>query len=226
MKLLFLILIFFVCIPGAQSQDCSGYYFMQNNKTIEMTIYNKKGDQAAKQVYSVTNVSNSTGSITADLATEMFDKKGNSVAKGASKIMCVGGVMMIDMKLSLPLQQTEQMTEANVKADNIFIEYPASMNVGDQLKNATMNIDIDNGSGLKQSINMEVTDRKVEGKEKITTPAGSWDCYKIAYKSKTRIKTMGIGIPMNVEGAEWFAPGFGVVKTESKQGKTEITSIK
>jgi hypothetical protein len=25
---------------------------------------------------------------------------------------------------------------------------------------------------------------------------------------------------------EWFAPGFGVVKTASKTGKTEITSIK
>jgi hypothetical protein len=25
---------------------------------------------------------------------------------------------------------------------------------------------------------------------------------------------------------EWFAPGFGIVKTESKSGKTEITSIK
>jgi hypothetical protein len=41
-----------------------------------------------------------------------------------------------------------------------------------------------------------------------------------------KIKTMGIGMPMNIEGTEWFAPGFGVVKTQSKQGGTEIVSIK
>jgi hypothetical protein len=37
---------------------------------------------------------------------------------------------------------------------------------------------------------------------------------------------MGVGIPVNIEGTEWFAPGFGIVKTESKHGSTAITSIK
>lgn len=37
---------------------------------------------------------------------------------------------------------------------------------------------------------------------------------------------MGIGVPFNIEGTEWFAPGFGIVKTESKHGRTAITAIK
>ena len=37
---------------------------------------------------------------------------------------------------------------------------------------------------------------------------------------------MGIGVPIKDEGTEWFAPGFGVVKTEGKHGGTAITSIK
>jgi hypothetical protein len=89
-----------------------------------------------------------------------------------------------------------------------------------------MDMDIDNGSGMKQSVNMEIKDRKVEGQEKITTPAGSWDCFKISYHGKMKIKTMGIGVPVNLDGVEYFAPGFGIVKTESKHGGTEITSIK
>ncbi len=100
------------------------------------------------------------------------------------------------------------------------------MKVGDQLKDATMHMDMNGANGMKQSVDMEMKERKVEAKEKITTPAGSWDCFKISYKSKMRIKTMGIGMPMNIEGTEWFAPGFGVVKTQSKQGGTEIVSIK
>jgi hypothetical protein len=37
---------------------------------------------------------------------------------------------------------------------------------------------------------------------------------------------IGIGIPINADVTEWYAPGFGVVKTESGGGKTEITAIK
>jgi hypothetical protein len=207
------------------AQDCLGYYFLQNNKTIEMAIYNKKGDLSAKNIYSVSNVTSSGNSATADLTSEMVDKKGKSMAKSNGKIKCSDGIMMVDMKMSMPTQPNSPTADANVKADNIFIEYPSNMKPGDALKDASMHLDMDN-NGMKQSIDMEVFERKVDSKESITTPAGTWDCFKISYKSKMNIKTMGIGMPMNIEGTEWFAPGFGVVKTQSKQGGTEIVSIK
>ena len=214
-----------LCSVGIYAQDCVGYYFLQNNKTIEMAILNKKGDQQGKQVYNVTNVNSEGNTTTANLDTEMFDKKGKSIAKSKAKIKCDGGVILVDMKMTMPQQPGGPSASADVKSDDIFMEYPANMNVGDNLKNATMHLDIDN-NGMKQTVDMEVFDRKVEAKEKVTTPAGSWDCYKISYKSKTRIKTMGVGIPMNIEGTEYFAPGFGIVKTESKHGGTEIVAIR
>lgn len=211
-------------IPG-MAQDCKGFYYLQNNKTIEMTIYNKKGDENGKQVYNVSEVKNGGGTVTGQLNSEMFDKKGKSIAKAKGTIQCKGGVMMVDMKMSLPAAQQEQFGTTDAKAENIYMEYPASMQAGDQLKDATMDLQIEN-KGMKQSISMIVNNRKVEGKEQITTTAGSWDCFKISYKSKITIKTMGIGIPVNIEGTEWFAPGFGVVKTKSKHGGTAITAIK
>lgn len=225
MKLL-LILGALICSVETYAQDCNGYYFLQNNKTIEMAILDKKGNPSMKQVYTVSNVNNSGSTTTADLNSEMFNNKGKSMATSKAKIKCDGGVMMVDMKLSMPQQPGSPMaSETDVKADDIYMEYPTNMNVGDNLKNASMHMDFDN-NGMKQSVDMDVFDRKVEGKEKITTPAGSWDCYKISYKSKIRMKTMGIGVPMNVEGVEFFAPGFGVVKTQSKHGGTEIVAIK
>jgi hypothetical protein len=79
---------------------------------------------------------------------------------------------------------------------------------------------------MKQSMVMDIINRKVVGKEQVTTAAGSWDCYKISSNTKMKIKTMGIGVPMNMDVTEWFAPGFGVVKTLSKYGETAITSIR
>ena len=74
-------------------------------------------------------------------------------------------------------------------------------------------------------MSVEITNRKVEGKESITTAAGTWDCFKISYHSKVLVKII-VGIPMNSNVTEWYAPGFGVVKTESNGGWTAITSIK
>ena len=207
------------------AQDCKTFYYLQNNKTIEMTIYNKKGDESGKQVYTVTGVSNSGGATTGNINSEMFDKKGKSIGKAKGTIQCKGGVMMVDMKMNLAPQQQEQFANADAKAENLYMEYPSSMKAGDKLKDASMDLEIDN-SGMKQSVKMVISERSLEGKESVTTTAGTWECFKITYKGKITIRTVGIGIPVNVDGTEWFAPGFGVVKTQSKHGGTAITAIK
>jgi hypothetical protein len=74
-------------------------------------------------------------------------------------------------------------------------------------------------------MNIDITNRRVNAKESVTTPAGTWNCFKITYHTKMLMK-MGIGIPMNSDITEWYAPGFGVVKSESNGGGTEIVSIK
>jgi hypothetical protein len=222
MKYLSVACLLFISVSSI-SQDCKNYYYLQNNKTIEMTIYNKKGEAAGKQVYTVSDYKNSGGSSSATVNSEMFDKNGKSITKSVSIVRCTGGVMMMDMKMSMPQGQAYGNTDA--KAENIYLEYPASMNVGDNLKDGHMELDIDN-KGMKQALTMDVTNRKVDGKEKVTTSAGTWDCYKITNSTKMKIKTMGIGIPMNMDVTEWFAPAFGIVKTQSKYGETAITSIK
>jgi hypothetical protein len=207
------------------AQDCRNYYYLQNNKTVEMTIYNRKGDVSGKQVYTVSNVANSGGTTSATVESEMFDKKGKSITRAGNTIKCSGGVMMIDMKIFIPQQQAEQFNKAEASSKNVYLEYPSNMKPGDQLKNGAFTIEI-NKSGIQQTLSMTIDDRKVEGKETITTPAGTWECFRITYHSKLVIKTGPIGIPLNIEGTEWFALGFGIVKTESKSGKTEITAIK
>jgi hypothetical protein len=221
MKQILLILCLFTGVT-AISQDCKTYYFLQNNKTVEITMYSKKGEVSGKQVYKVSNLKNSGGTSTATLASEMFDKKGKSTVKNISNVKCVGGIIMMDMKMNMPQGQSF-VTDAT--AENIYMEYPAKLNVGDNLKDGHMELETET-KGMKQSMVMDITNRKVEGKEKVTTAAGSWECYKITSNTKMKIKTMGIGVPMNMDVTEWFAPGFGVVKTLSKYGETAITSIR
>lgn len=231
MKQLSLAVVCFCLTLAVAAQDCSGYLFLQKNKTVEMTIYNKKGDPNGREVYEVSDVTTNNGVVSGTLNSEMFDKKGKSAAKANSTVRCNGGVMMVDMKMMLPQQQQEQIGSTEAKTDNFYLEYPAKMQIGDALKDGTLTMDIRHGGGglhggMQQTVNMLINDRKVEGQESVTTPAGTWDCYKISYKCKIGIKTGPINIPVNFEGMEWYAPGFGIVKTESKYGGTAITSIK
>ena len=221
MKILFQV--FFLSLTGILSaQDCSNYYYLQNNKIIEMTISNKNGKESGKMTYTISD-SKKTGSITsATINSEFVDAKGKTITKGTNNVKCENGVMQMDMKVFIPPAQTS----GSATASEFYLEYPARMNVGDQLKDGHLAMDSESSGGIKSSVEINITDRIVEGKESVTTPAGTWECYKISSKNKINSRIAGIGIPITLNVTEWFAPGFGVVKTESKTGKTEITSIK
>jgi len=207
------------------AQDCKTYLFLQKNKVVEMTIYNKKGETNGRKVYQVSDVATTGGVTSGNLATEMFDKNGKSMAKATSTVRCDGGVMMIDMKMMMPQEHQEKYGNMEAKADDVYLEYPSGMHVGDALKDGTMSMEMNN-NGMHQTLKMTVRERKIQSRESVTTSAGTWDCYKISFKCKMGVKMGPINIPFNFEGTEWYSPGFGVVKSESKYGGTAITSIK
>ena len=105
-----------------------------------------------------------------------------------------------------------------------YIENPSGLKEGDALIDGQFSMVFKTQAGIGAHISMDITKRKVEGKESVTTTVGTWDCFKITYHSKIILK-IGIGIPINADVTEWYAPGFGVVKSEAKGSKTEITAV-
>jgi hypothetical protein len=225
MKLIFSFITLLATSSCLLAQNCTDYYYLQNNKTIEIMIWNKKGKETGKNVYNISNVTTTGNSATSTVTSEMFDAKGKSISKASNNVQCTGGVLMMDMKMFIPSAQQEQIGTAAASASNVFLEYPATMKEGDALKDGQFNMDFKTNAGISGSVAVALTERKVVGKENVTTPGGSWECFKITYHSKINVKIV-IGIPINMDVTEWYAPGFGVVKTESNGGKTEIVSIK
>ncbi|MEO5562556.1 MAG: hypothetical protein ABIR18_03955 [Chitinophagaceae bacterium] len=216
------ILFTLLCLSGIQasSQNCN-YYYLQDGKTAEITFYTKKGDESGKGVYAMSSV-NKTGSVTTGIVkSDVYNKKGKVVGTGTNNIKCDNGILMVDLKAFISPEQSEQI-KADAKASNVYLAYPASMKAGDALPDGKMNIDIEQNNGMKTNVDVKITDRKVEAQESVTTPAGTWNCYKITYHSAIKIAVMGIGIPIKADVTEWFAPNFGVVKTESSKGATTV----
>jgi hypothetical protein len=209
----------------ATAQNCKNYLLLQNNKRVEMTVYNRKGKEDGKQVWMISNVKNAGKTTTATINTEFFSGKGKSINKSTSQVQCNGGSLQMSMKLMMGEAQLKQMNNATAKASGEFIDYPANIKEGDNLPDGNMQIDYTMEGGMTASIEISVTGRSVGGKESITSPAGTWECYKITSNQKIISKVAGIGIPIKMEVTEWYAPGVGVIKTESKYGSTLITAI-
>ena len=76
----FLFITLFAIPASLFAQNCNDYYYLQNNKTIELMIWNKKGKETGKNVYSISNASSKGNSATATVNSEMFDAKGKSIS--------------------------------------------------------------------------------------------------------------------------------------------------
>ena len=224
-KIFFVAAIAVTAVLNTNAQSCKDYLLLKNNRKVEMTIYSKKGKEDGKQVWNISNLKTSGKTTTATINSEFFDGKGKSINKAVNEVQCTGGALQMNLKMMLSEAQLKQMKNATATASGEFIEYPYGMKEGDALKDGSLKIDYTMDGGMKAAIELSITNRIVGGKESITSPAGTWDCLKISSNQKIVSCIGGIGIPIKMDVTEWFAPGVGVIKTESKYGSTLITSI-
>ena len=93
----------------------------------------------------------------------------------------------------------EQYKEMDVQVDlsGTDIELPNDLTVGQELQeaNVTMNVKMA-GMNMKTIVNM--MNRKVEKKETITTPAGSFECFVIYSENESQIMGMKKTFPFLV----------------------------
>jgi hypothetical protein len=224
-KIILISLLSITAFFDAGAQNCKDYLLLKNNRKVEMTIYSRKGKEDGKQIWNISNLKTSGKTTTATINSEFFDGKGKSINKAVNEVQCTGGALQMNLKMMLSEAQLKQMKNATATASGEFIEYPFGMKEGDALKDGNLKIDYTMDGGMKAAIELSITRRTVGGKESITSPAGSWECFKISSNQKIVSRIGGIGIPIKMDVTEWFAPGVGVIKTESKYGSTLITAI-
>lgn len=225
-RILILTLAIFGTSSAVAQNNCSKYYPMEEGSSFQYTLYDKKGKEDGKTDYYITNVNNSGGQTSATFQMAYTDKKGKNAYSSEYDITCTGEGIKIDYMSILPSQMMTQYEDMGVEMDitGTDIELPNDLSVGQQLDDANVACSM-NMSGIKMNINVDMTNRKVETQESVTTAAGTFDCYVIAETSRS--KTMGANIEMNSK--MWLAEGIGMVKHEmyKKNGdlmsRTELT---
>lgn len=220
-------IVFTVGLTMAQD-NCSKFYPLEEGSSFKYTNFDKKGKVDGTLTYTISSVTDTGSAMVATFDMTYSDNKGKNVFDTNYNITCENGSVRIDYKSLFPTQMMQQYSDMDIEMDitGTDIELPNDLTEGQELADANVSVTMNMG-GIKMNTTVDQTNRKVEKKESITTPAGTFDCYLITETSIS--KTMGATIEMNSK--LWLAEGVGMVKQESykKNGNlmssTELTAF-
>jgi len=194
---------------------------MEEGSTFQYTMYDKKDKVAGVTDYVVSEVSSSDGNTTATMELTFTDEKGKNVLVSNYKITCTGDGVKIDYESLFPSEMKKQYEDMGMEMDitGTDIQIPNNLSTGQTLEDANVNVSMDMGA-MKMKINVETYDRKVEKEESVTTPAGTFKCYLITEKNKSKVMMSN----METSNKVWISEGVGIIKQETYNKKGKLTS--
>jgi len=213
-----LLLILFLTSFAFSQNSCSKYYPFDQGTTSQITTYDKKGKVAAMVDYKVESVTKAGGKEVANINSTVKDDKGEVIAESNYDVICTEDKISIDFNSLINPQLFQQFGNMEYEVTGTNIDLPNNLSVVQSLPDADMQMKVNMG-GINMNINLSMTDRKVTGKENVTTPAGTFDCFVIEY-------TLDIKMGMNRTSTakQWIAEGVGMVKQEDYNKKGKVTS--
>ncbi len=203
-KILFLaIASVFALATVAPVQAQTPFFMNKQGAEAEYALKDDKGNITSYSKSVVTELSSSDPrNFTITYSTEVFDKNRRSLAAAVTSTVTVenGAVLMA------PVME-------NVEIEGSLPSFPADISVG-QVLEYEYSIRV---MGMRSTTTGKNT---VVARESVTTPAGTFDCFKVegevsarAMMQTTKTKTI-----------TWLAPGIGTVKSEIYDNRDRLQS--
>ena len=215
-----LVLFFLIGIISLTAQDnCSKFYPMTEGVSMEYTNYNKKGKVEGISSYKVTETNTVGNTTNATMAINLKDEKGKEIYSTDYKLSCTGNMVTLDYESLLPSDMMNQYGDMDIEISGNDIEIPNDLSVGQNLNDANVTMKI-GMSGINMNIAVDMLNRKVEKKESVTTPAGTYNCYVVYSENQSKMMMANQVYPSRV----WLAEGVGMVKQETYKKNGDLMS--
>lgn len=157
--------------------------------------------------------------ITFKVKATSFDEKGEEIYVNEFEAYCRGGVFEMDMTGRLNGETMSAYESMDVTVDATDYPLPSlDEAAGTALDDGTLTVQVGMNGVNTFRMTIEVTDRLVEGRESMETTAGTFDCVKISQTVKTKMV-----VKIQGSSTEWYAPGVGVVRSDSYDKKGRLT---
>jgi hypothetical protein len=219
---------FFIAGPAILAQDCEDYFPQKEGTVLEYVNFDKKDKITGSSETSLKEKKEIPGGMSAVFASKFKDDKGEVLYENEVPVECREGVLYFDASkfLDPATLSAYSSMEVAVTGDNLML--PLNAPDGTPLDDGGVTAVV-TSEGMKiMTITVDVSNRKVAGREKMETPAGTFECVKFTYDVLSKIGF----VKVSASAIEWYNPRYGTVRSEAydKSGKltgyTLLQSIK
>ena len=207
---------------AGQSGCESAYMPFKQDVFYELTNYDKKGKVTGINRHTISEVEPTSSGYKAVVSVDILDEKEKELSKTSFAFECDGEVVRLDMSAMMDPSVNESLQGMEVELSGDALQIPSKLSPGMELPDAELEITAKSGGVKIMTIRQLVTDRKVEGTETITTPAGTFECIKM-----TQTTEMKMLVKKKFKTVSWYALGVGMVKSETydKKGKKQSSTV-
>lgn len=223
-KLLFFIAVFiFTGLVKAQS-DCTSFFPSNKGAMLINKTYDGKNNLLSTMVYTITKSSDEY-MVGDDMQIDftMTDSTGNAIDRGNLEARCDGQNFYLSMVNRAITPEAIGLLGQDTELVGDFLDYPNTF--AEIPYEGTFEMDggefaIRSKSDKKDLLRVKVYNRQYEKDDKITTPAGTFDASKISFDFE--VYNDSDKKTTRYSGAEWYAAGAGIVRTETVGDNKEL----
>jgi hypothetical protein len=204
---------------GAQS-TCSDYQTFRPESSFEITNYDKKDRVTSVTIHQVDEFKSEGEGFVASIRSTVNDEDGEALYEGAYEVVCQGGVLTLDAASMINPGVLQSYYEMDMEMTSEGLEVPGDLSDGQALPEANTKISVSTSGLTIMSMQFSYVNREVERQETIETPAGTFSCWVI---SQTLKMDAGL-VKREYQTREWFAPGVGMVRSETYDSRDRLES--
>ncbi|MBK9270732.1 MAG: hypothetical protein IPM48_03975 [Saprospiraceae bacterium] len=216
--LLFSLIAFGIGTISAFSQNCDLYIPHEEGAKWEISNYNDKSKSTGKMAYEIMDVEETDQGLNWTIKTISFNAKNQEQSKNNLVFKCANGIFYFDMKsLMTPENSAFAKADMELSFEGEDLQMPANITIGQSLPDARLKLKVMSGSMILMTSEVRMLNRKILSNEKITTPAGTFDCFKMSYDSEVNSI-----LSFKSTNTIWYAKNVGMVKSESYDKKGNL----
>lgn len=205
------------------AQDCFGYVLSSKGARATYAMQDHKGKSKGEMTYTVEDVTSTDEGWLITLGMSFKDKNGKTLdaPTPTQRILCTGSDIRMDINAGGLTAAFADNPEMDITMEGDKMVLPNELSENMTLPDASLTTVAKMGGMTLMNATLRMTDRRVLGKETVTTPAGTFECFKITQTTETNAGMAGTRQTTTIS---WVARGIGMVKSEDYDHRGRLTS--
>lgn len=203
--------------------DCVGFFPKEEGTTLVKSNYDANKNVLSTITYVVNKTYQYPGETERQIGFVISDAFGKVIDEGDMEVRCKDGSFYMKMTNVALTPGILKILTDNTEIAGEFLDYPDIFSTPpseDVFKIDRGEFSIRSKSDRKELVNIKVSNRKFMKEEIVTTPAGTFNAYKVTFDvNVTENKKV-----TKYKGTEWYADNAGIVKSEVYDANKKLVS--